>query len=65
MIAIHVRRGDYLLPQHDHFCKLNIDYYSEALQHYISNIEKYHFVIFSNDIELSLFVASIATTQVL
>jgi hypothetical protein len=51
MVAIHVRRGDYLLPQHDHFCKLDTDYYSEALQYYISNIEKYHFVIFSNDIE--------------
>ena len=21
-VAIHVRRGDYLLPQHDHFCIL-------------------------------------------
>ena len=51
IVAIHVRRGDYLLPQHDHFCKLNTDYYSEALQYYISNIERYHFVIFSNDIE--------------
>lgn len=51
MVAIHVRRGDYLLPQHDHFCKLDTDYYSEALQYYISDIEKYHFVIFSNDIE--------------
>jgi hypothetical protein len=51
MVAIHVRRGDYLLPQHDHFCKLDTDYYSEALQYYISNIEKYHFVVFSNDIE--------------
>jgi hypothetical protein len=51
MVAIHVRRGDYLLPQHDHFCKLTNDYYSEALQEYISEIEKYHFVIFSNDIE--------------
>jgi hypothetical protein len=51
MVAIHVRRGDYLLPQHDHFCKLDTDYYSEALQYYISDIEKYHFVVFSNDIE--------------
>jgi len=51
MVAIHVRRGDYLLPQHDHFCKLDTDYYSEALQYYISDIERYHFVIFSNDIE--------------
>ena len=51
LVAIHVRRGDYLLPQHDHFCKLNTDYYSEAIQPYVDELEKYHFVIFSNDIE--------------
>jgi len=51
LVAIHVRRGDYLLPQHDHFCKLDVNYYNEALQPYIKNLEKYHFVIFSNDIE--------------
>lgn len=49
LVSIHVRRGDYL--QHDHFCKLNNDYYSEAIQHFIPEIEKYHFVVFSNDIE--------------
>jgi len=51
LVAIHVRRGDYLLPQHDHFCKLDVNYYNEALQPYIKNLEKYHLVIFSNDIE--------------
>jgi len=51
LVAIHIRRGDYLLPQHDHFCKLDVNYYNEALQPYIKNLEKYHFVIFSNDIE--------------
>jgi hypothetical protein len=51
LVAIHVRRGDYLLPQHDHFCKLNTDYYGEAIKPYIDELEKYHFVIFSNDIE--------------
>lgn len=50
-VAIHVRRGDYLLPQHDHFCKLDNNYYGVALQEYIDDIEKYHFVVFSNDIE--------------
>jgi hypothetical protein len=50
-VAIHVRRGDYLLPQHDHFCKLGLDYYTEALQPYIEKVDDYHFVIFSNDIE--------------
>lgn len=51
LISIHVRRGDYLLPQHHHFCRLENDYYGQAIEPYLDNIEKYHFVIFSNDIE--------------
>lgn len=51
LVAVHVRRGDYLLPQHDHFCKLGTEYYSEALAPYFEEHHKYHFVIFSNDIE--------------
>ncbi len=51
LVAIHVRRGDYLLPQHDHFCKLDVSYYNEALQSFTDNIERYHFVVFSNDIQ--------------
>ena len=51
IVAIHVRRGDYLLPQHSHFCHLDNSYYSEALAPFIKEIEKYHFLIFSNDIE--------------
>jgi hypothetical protein len=51
-VAVHVRRGDYLLPQHNHFCKLGInDYYSPALGPYFEKADKYHFVIFSNDID--------------
>jgi hypothetical protein len=50
-VAVHVRRGDYLLPQHDHFCKLDIDYYQSALAPYFENVDDYHFVIFSNDIQ--------------
>jgi hypothetical protein len=50
-VSIHVRRGDYLLPQHQHFCQLNTDYYSQALQPFIESIDKYQFLIFSNDIE--------------
>ena len=49
LVSIHVRRGDYL--SHDHFCKLDNRYYEEALQDFIKDIEKYHFVVFSNDIE--------------
>jgi hypothetical protein len=51
LVSIHVRRGDYLLPQHHHFCILNIDYYNDAISHFMDDIEKYHFVVFSNDIE--------------
>lgn len=51
LVSIHVRRGDYLLPQHHHFCILGIDYYRDALEYFLNDIEKYHFVVFSNDIE--------------
>lgn len=51
LVSIHVRRGDYLLPQHHHFYQLDTNYYSEAINEFIEDIEKYHFIIFSNDIE--------------
>ena len=51
IVSLHVRRGDYLLPQHQHFCQLDAEYYEEALQPYIKDIDKYQFAIFSNDIE--------------
>lgn len=51
LVSIHVRRGDYLLPQHHHFCILGVDYYNEAIQKFMDNIERYHFVVFSNDID--------------
>jgi hypothetical protein len=50
-VAVHVRRGDYLLPQHDHFCKLDNDYYGQALQYFFNNVDQYQFVVFSNDID--------------
>ena len=49
LVSIHVRRGDYL--NHDHFCKLDNRYYEDALQDFIVDIEKYHFLVFSNDID--------------
>jgi hypothetical protein len=49
LISLHIRRGDYLL--HDHFCKLDARYYGEAIQKFTSDIENYHFVVFSNDIQ--------------
>lgn len=48
LVSIHVRRGDYL--SHDHFCKLDQDYYNEALSYFTEDMDKYHFVVFSNDI---------------
>lgn len=50
-IALHVRRGDYLLPQHDHFCKLDNEYYLQALQRFADDIDNYQLLIFSNDID--------------
>jgi hypothetical protein len=50
-VALHVRRGDYLLPQHSHFCRLDNQYYSQALSTFFEEIDKYQFVIFSNDIQ--------------
>lgn len=49
LVSIHVRRGDYL--SHDHFCKLDTRYYEAAIQEFLPEIEKYHFVVFSNDIQ--------------
>lgn len=51
LVSLHVRRGDYLLPKHNHYCILGLDYYNEAIQYFIQEIEKYHFVVFSNDID--------------
>lgn len=50
-VAIHVRRGDYLLPQHNHFCMLDNDYYAQGLEQFFQNIDKYQFIVFSNDID--------------
>lgn len=50
-IALHVRRGDYLLPQHDHFCKLDNQYYLQALQVFADKIDNHQLLIFSNDID--------------
>ena len=50
-VAVHVRRGDYLLPQHDHFCKLDVSYYGRALEPFFEYVDDYQFLIFSNDIQ--------------
>jgi hypothetical protein len=49
-VSIHVRRGDYLLPQYS-FCHLDSDYYIKAIVDNFMPIEDYNFIVFSNDIE--------------
>jgi hypothetical protein len=48
-ISLHVRRGDYLLPQNAIYQTLNIEYYKKALSYY--DLNDTQLVIFSNDIE--------------
>lgn len=49
-ISLHVRRGDYLLPQHSFYTQLDFEYYVKALDR-IGNLQDYQLLIFSNDIE--------------
>lgn len=48
-ISLHVRRGDYLLPQHSFYTKLDIEYYRKALEK-INTFTDYQLILFSNDI---------------
>jgi hypothetical protein len=49
IVSVHVRLGDYLLPQHNHFVKLwNTTYYQESLEQFDS--EKTLFLFFTNDV---------------
>lgn len=48
-VSIHVRRGDYLLPNH-HFAILDSDYYEKAIVDNFWHPLDYNFVVFSNDI---------------
>jgi hypothetical protein len=49
-ISIHVRRGDYLLPQNSFYTQLGFEYYLKALDQ-ISNVSDHQVLIFSNDID--------------
>ena len=49
IVSIHIRRGDYLLPQYS-FCELDADYYTQAIVDHFLPIEDYNFLVFSNDI---------------
>jgi hypothetical protein len=49
-VSIHVRRGDYLLPNH-HFASLDDgEYYEKAIVQEFWHPNDYNFVVFSNDI---------------
>lgn len=51
-VSIHVRRGDYLLPENKIYSDLvDIDYYNEAINIINKKVENPVFFIFSNDIE--------------
>lgn len=49
IVSIHIRRGDYLLPQYS-FCELDTDYYTKAIVDHFLPIDDYNFLVFSNDI---------------
>ncbi len=49
-VSIHLRRGDYLLPQYS-FCNLDSNYYLKAIIDNFQPIKDYNFIVFSNDIE--------------
>lgn len=49
-VSIHIRRGDYTLPNFS-FCELNGDYYTKAIVENFLPIKDYNFVVFSNDIQ--------------
>lgn len=48
-VAVHIRRGDYLLPENDYFYECSEDYYRKA----VSMIGGGQFYIFSDDISWS------------
>jgi len=52
VVAMHIRLGDYLLPEHHHFVRLwQTDYYTKAMQVITEKHEHVKFLIFSNDIK--------------
>jgi len=52
IVSIHMRRGDYLLPEFS-FCDLGIEYYTKAIIENFMPYNEYNFICFSNDIEYS------------
>ena len=52
IVSIHMRRGDYLLPQFP-YCELDIEYYLKSIIENFKPIKDYNFLVFSNDIDFS------------
>ena len=52
-VSLHIRRGDYLLPQNKALTELKNDYYLKALEDNFTPIKDYIFLVFSNDIEFA------------
>jgi hypothetical protein len=52
IVSIHMRRGDYLLPQFP-YCQLGLDYYGTAIKEHFMPYTDFNFICFSNDIEYS------------
>lgn len=52
LVSIHIRRGDYLLPQYS-FCILDHEYYTKAIVNHFMPTNNFNFVVFSNDIEFA------------
>lgn len=48
---MHIRRGDYLIPEHSGYTKLGQCYYTKAIQVIKERLGNPHFFIFSNDIQ--------------
>jgi len=50
-VSIHIRRGDYTLPQNQILNIVDDEYYIKALTQNFLPIKDYNFLVFSNDIE--------------
>ena len=50
-VSVHIRRGDYTLPQNQPLNIIDDEYYIKALTQNFLPINDYNFLIFSNDIE--------------
>ena len=52
-VSIHIRKGDYTLPQNQILNIIDQDYYLKAITQNFSPTNDYNFLVFSNDIEFA------------